>query len=129
MAGIYREDKAKCPAWAVYLGNISYGLFVFHSLAIHIARSFTVEYFPLPTNFAAKVGLVSFNLVGALGLTLGFSVLSYRYLESPFLLLKSGFNRTKPEPKVAQPVPRPAPAPVLEEASRPLVSSGSPALW
>jgi peptidoglycan/LPS O-acetylase OafA/YrhL len=63
-----------------YLGQISYGLYVYHLLTLDIA----------------KVGLLHFTGACpfwqrgaiALPLTVGLAVLSYRFLESPFLKLK-----------------------------------------
>jgi peptidoglycan/LPS O-acetylase OafA/YrhL len=62
----------------VYLGRISYGLYVFHFFFIRL----TAQH--LYTAFAPLV---------AFALTLGFAAASYRFLESPFLRLKQRFAR------------------------------------
>jgi peptidoglycan/LPS O-acetylase OafA/YrhL len=69
---------------AIYLGHISYGLYVYHLLALNVA----------------KIGLL--RLIGecpyllraavALPLTIGLAAISYRFLEAPFLRLKDHSN-------------------------------------
>jgi peptidoglycan/LPS O-acetylase OafA/YrhL len=65
----------------VWLGRISYGLYVFHELAIRTSRiglealGLSVRFTPLP----------------ALALTIATAAVSYRLLESPFLRLKERF--------------------------------------
>jgi peptidoglycan/LPS O-acetylase OafA/YrhL len=73
----------------IYLGKISYGLYVFHSWAIGIAKVILLRFFPsieidsVPY-FAC---LLTLSFLG----TLFMASLSYRYLESPFLRLKDRF--------------------------------------
>lgn len=75
-------DKALIPDWAIYLGRISYGLYVFHVLALHIVGAI-FSHGPL-------FGIVAMPLKGAsaLGLTILLASLSYRYFEAPFLRIK-----------------------------------------
>jgi peptidoglycan/LPS O-acetylase OafA/YrhL len=79
------------PRWLRYLGKISYGLYVWHLLALfltlkllggfpHTARSFIV-----------------FWCLG-LALTIVTSALSYRFLETPLLRLKERFALVKSRP-------------------------------
>jgi peptidoglycan/LPS O-acetylase OafA/YrhL len=60
----------------VYLGRISYGLYVFHTTGIWL-----VSYWWWP-----------FRLPAAFALTLVAAALSYRFFECPFLRLKSHFT-------------------------------------
>ncbi len=75
-------DRRFLPEWAIYFGRISYGLYVFHGLALHLV----VSVFPHYTS----LGSVSMLLKGAaaMGLTILFASLSYRYFETPFLRMK-----------------------------------------
>lgn len=70
----------------VYLGRISYGLYVFHMLGIRTARALLSS---ISAPFAAELAL-------ALVCTLAFAALSYRFIEQPFLQLKSRFSRAQP---------------------------------
>jgi peptidoglycan/LPS O-acetylase OafA/YrhL len=75
---------------AVYLGRISYGLYVFHTLGIALAERLTR---PLLKGWLSG-GAVSSGLVvvTALGLTVAFAAVSYRFLEQPFLKMKARFT-------------------------------------
>jgi peptidoglycan/LPS O-acetylase OafA/YrhL len=73
-------------ALAGYLGKISYGLYVYHMLALALVRR----------SFTAVPALRPFDRFGiepavALPLTIALAAASYRYLESPFLRLKQRF--------------------------------------
>ncbi len=82
----------------VYLGRISYGLYVFHYLAIQTARRWFGVGTQSPLKFAA------FWLC-SLAWTIAAAALSYKKFEAPFLRLKERFTApgglTKPEPWVA----------------------------
>ena len=73
----------------VYLGKISYGLYVYHYLALLLVRlalgSLRVELYPV------------YSLLG-LGLTVAFSTASYQFLELPFLKLKERFTYVHSRP-------------------------------
>lgn len=79
-------------AWAlnnkvvVYLGSISYGIYVFHRPCLWFLKHF---YFG-----AHKTSLVNFVLYWSCGLamTLGIAALSKRYFESPFIRMKQHFT-------------------------------------
>jgi peptidoglycan/LPS O-acetylase OafA/YrhL len=73
-------------SWLVYLGRISYGLYVFHLLALALMMNVSsVPVLGIPINFVLRVGL-SFLLTVAL------AAVSYTWLEQPFLKLKDRFT-------------------------------------
>jgi peptidoglycan/LPS O-acetylase OafA/YrhL len=73
-------------SWLVYLGRISYGLYVFHLFAIaSIAQMLFVPLLGIPLNFELRL-LFSFLL------TVGLAAASYKGLELPFLRLKDRFR-------------------------------------
>ncbi len=74
----------------VYLGRISYGLYVWHVLALAVASLLLRKYSPLHALFA-------------FALTILFSAISYRWLEQPFLRLKKRFTHVASRPVEATP--------------------------
>ena len=76
-------------SWLTYLGRISYGLYVYHAagllVAWHIFRGNSVKI------YAAYA-------FSAFGLTVLFSAISYRWLESPFLKMKERFAVVRSRP-------------------------------
>jgi peptidoglycan/LPS O-acetylase OafA/YrhL len=66
----------------IYLGRISYGLYVFHMAALVVTPAWW-----LPVRVTA-----------AFGLTVAAAVLSYHFLEQPFLRLKRRFTYIRSEP-------------------------------
>lgn len=80
--------------WLVYLGRISYGLYVFHLLAVLIV-------FRLPRDVLFRFGFfpaMTLILASTLALTIGLATLSYYVLERPFLKLKLRFTRVASRP-------------------------------
>jgi peptidoglycan/LPS O-acetylase OafA/YrhL len=70
----------------VYLGRISYGLYVFHLLALAImSQQLFVPVIGLQLGFASR-------LIIAFFLTVVLAAISYRWLERPFLRLKPRFT-------------------------------------
>jgi peptidoglycan/LPS O-acetylase OafA/YrhL len=69
----------------VYLGRISYGLYVFHVLALMCS-----DY--LMPSFRASAGRLALHDLFALMLTVALAAASYRWLETPFLKLKQRFT-------------------------------------
>jgi peptidoglycan/LPS O-acetylase OafA/YrhL len=78
-------DKRMLPAWAVYLGRISYGLYVFHLLVLDGLKDIFIRLLHIPQLSGTMMLL---RAVAGLGLTIVLASVSYRYLESPFLRIK-----------------------------------------
>jgi peptidoglycan/LPS O-acetylase OafA/YrhL len=70
------------PKTVIYLGRISYGLYVFHELMMYLTRRFFSRYVHVPGS----------ALLVELLLTIGVATLSYEYFEKPFLRLKGRFE-------------------------------------
>jgi peptidoglycan/LPS O-acetylase OafA/YrhL len=80
------------PGWAIYLGRISYGLYVFHFLAFDIvARIF-------PHQVAVGSGIMLVKGAAALGIAILLASLSYRFFERPFLRMKERFEIVRSRP-------------------------------
>ncbi len=71
-----------------YLGKISYGLYIWHMLGLELAKKFVTLPLPWMTEW---VDSSIFITMLALVLTISFAATSYRFLETPFLRLKSRF--------------------------------------
>jgi peptidoglycan/LPS O-acetylase OafA/YrhL len=80
----------------VYLGRISYGLYVFHHLALRLVGLAVGRYEPggLP-----GPGAVVTWWIGGFALTLVFAAVSFHFLERPFLRLKARFARVASRPE------------------------------
>jgi len=79
--------------FAVRMGKVSYGLYVYHFIAIGVVQQYLAGHFKgtLPVQWGTFL-LVAFALTAALALT------SYEVLERPFLKLKSRFTHVKSRP-------------------------------
>ncbi len=75
-------DSKQLPAWAIYLGRISFGLYVYHEFAIYVSYSIFGHHVSLSSPAYYLKGVL------AIGLTFLMAVLSYRYFETPFLKMK-----------------------------------------
>jgi peptidoglycan/LPS O-acetylase OafA/YrhL len=71
-----------------YLGKISYGLYIWHMVALELALKALARPIPLLGDW---VDSSTFIAMFALVLTIAISEASYRFLETPFLRLKSRF--------------------------------------
>ncbi|HET8782518.1 MAG TPA: acyltransferase, partial [Pyrinomonadaceae bacterium] len=82
-------------SWLVYLGRISYGLYVFHLLALALIAQMTIlPVLRIPLNFELRL-VLSFLL------TIALAAVSYKVLEQPFLRLKDRFRPTrKPQSQI-----------------------------
>jgi peptidoglycan/LPS O-acetylase OafA/YrhL len=76
------------PNWLVKMGNISFGLYVFHSLALYVC------FFSLGKFAHRHLGAAAtpIQTVVALGILWALSAASHHWLELPFLRLKNRFT-------------------------------------
>jgi peptidoglycan/LPS O-acetylase OafA/YrhL len=79
----------------IYLGQISYGLYVYHLLVLDVVKAGLLRF----------TGECPFWLRGSIGLplTVGIAAISYAWLEAPFLRLKGRRSRTIAPSSAAQP--------------------------
>lgn len=93
-------DAKLLPRWAVYLGRISFGLYVYHRFALYIASALPLECLEtvkVPVRIFLKAGL----LIGLpFGLTVLMATVSYRYFEMPFLKMKKRHSLIESQPIV-----------------------------
>jgi peptidoglycan/LPS O-acetylase OafA/YrhL len=83
LAAFLGVDARLLPHWAIYLGRVSYGLYVFHMFAVYITKHLLIG--PV-ASIASPIYFLKGGIT--LGLTLLMAALSYRYFEKPFLNLK-----------------------------------------
>jgi len=84
LQGFCMIGPSHIPQWVAALGKVSYGLYVYHVLAIAFAKACFD-----PSRGLAYQGA---SAALALGLTATAAVISYEYFESPFLRLKRRFE-------------------------------------
>ena len=81
-----------------YLGNLSYGMYMYHAMVIYVLYHLLYQRVSMETYY-----LIAYPLVVAL--TIAIAALSYRYIEKPFLRLKDrykpGVSHEKPEAPLA----------------------------
>lgn len=84
LQGFCMIGPSHIPQWAASLGKISYGLYVYHVLAVDFSHAL----------FISKHGFLPFaaSVLVALLLTIAAATISYAYVESPFLRLKRRFE-------------------------------------
>jgi len=76
------------PRALAYLGKISYGLYIWHMLGLELAKKAVTLPIPCLGEWADSSVFIAML---ALALTISISAVSYRFLETPFLRLKSRF--------------------------------------
>jgi len=81
------------PRRFIYLGRISYGLYVYHEFAIYITTRFILRQ---ASRIEAPILLLKISI--ELGLTILMAALSYRFFETPFLKMKNRHEVIKSEP-------------------------------
>jgi peptidoglycan/LPS O-acetylase OafA/YrhL len=90
LQGFCMIGPSRMPQWAAYLGKISYGLYVFHVLAIEFARALF--------NPGHRLVYFAVSTLSAFLITVAAAVVSYHFLESPFLRLKGRFEIVNSRP-------------------------------
>ena len=94
--GFLRSDPERWPAWTVYLGKVSYGLYVFHVMAIDLVLAMMNR---MGLTLRTGAGHSGANLLLVFGvklpvamlLTIGVAAVSYSWFETPFLRIKDRF--------------------------------------
>jgi peptidoglycan/LPS O-acetylase OafA/YrhL len=79
------------PGWAIYLGRISFGLYVFHAFAIYEIAWFLPGHrltLAVPNHLLRMILSGGIDFALGMALTIGAASLSYKYLEMPFLKMK-----------------------------------------
>jgi peptidoglycan/LPS O-acetylase OafA/YrhL len=76
-------DTKVLPGWAIYLGRISFGLYVYHQLALSITDHIKIGHVAL---YAVPTYIL--RTILAIGLDVLMAAVSYRYFETPFLRMK-----------------------------------------
>ena len=86
-------EKTQLPRSAIYLGRISYGLYVFHLPVLHLlSHNISIH------RFIFKGENWFFNGLVGLGLTIVVASISYRFFEAPFLRLKNRYQTIESRP-------------------------------
>jgi peptidoglycan/LPS O-acetylase OafA/YrhL len=89
-----KSDPSWSPRALIYLGKISYGLYVFHAMVLQLV-GIILSWFVPSLASAHFVGSLIFQfglrLLLALALTIGVSMISYERYEKSFLKLKDRF--------------------------------------
>lgn len=90
---LFGMSPTRFPEFIVYLGKISYGLYVYHEFAL-AGMTFLRHHVEQSLSAQSKLELILFaaDRVLSFALTIAVAALSYRLLESPFLKLKERFT-------------------------------------
>jgi peptidoglycan/LPS O-acetylase OafA/YrhL len=91
LLAVLRKSDKKANRALVYLGRISYGLYVFHVLALMISDHVVPDQTASLLRYAMRVGV-------ALAATILMAAISFRWLETPFLNLKQRFTHVLSRP-------------------------------
>jgi peptidoglycan/LPS O-acetylase OafA/YrhL len=91
LVAVLNEHAMLRKSALVYLGRISYGLYVFHVLGLMIS-DYTVR------DQTASLGRYILRVSVALATTVGLAAASYRWLETPFLQIKQRFTHVLSRP-------------------------------
>jgi peptidoglycan/LPS O-acetylase OafA/YrhL len=86
-------SRRMLPGWAIYLGRISYGLYVYHLFAAYLTSKLMIGHL---ASYKSPIYLLKGVL--ALGLTVVLAALSYRYFETPFLKMKKRHSVIESQP-------------------------------
>jgi peptidoglycan/LPS O-acetylase OafA/YrhL len=91
LLAVLRNGKRASNPALVYLGRISYGLYVFHVLGLLISDH-------VVSDQTANLWRYSLRVVVALTATIVMAATSFRWLETPFLSLKQRFTHVLSRP-------------------------------
>ena len=91
LLSVLRNEKGGSSRVLVYLGRISYGLYVFHVLGLLISDHVVSDQTASFSRYLLRVGV-------ALAATIAMSAISFRWLETPFLSLKQRFTHVLSRP-------------------------------
>jgi peptidoglycan/LPS O-acetylase OafA/YrhL len=97
LSGFSMLDPSRMPEWAVNLGRISFGLYVYHLLALHLAEH-AIWHWVGRTGLRAYLITFFLQIPISLTITIVAARLSYRFLEKPFLQLKVRFETVHSRP-------------------------------
>jgi peptidoglycan/LPS O-acetylase OafA/YrhL len=90
------------PGWAIYLGRISFGLYVYHDFSLYITKRIPFGHLRIIQaipSYPLRVCLYTCLSIGLpLGLTFAAAALSYRYFETPFLKMKRRHSVIESQP-------------------------------
>jgi peptidoglycan/LPS O-acetylase OafA/YrhL len=93
LVGFLGADSSYFPRWAIYLGRISFGLYAFHGFALFLVDRLFGRFFdtvPVPAFFL--------KILPVVGLDILLASISYRFLETPFLIRKRRYALVPSEP-------------------------------
>ncbi len=91
LLGVLRPHAGSGNRALIYLGRISYGLYVFHVLGLLISDRTIHDQTASLFRYSLRVGV-------ALAVTIAMAAVSYRWLETPFLSLKQRFAHVLSRP-------------------------------
>lgn len=91
LLAVLRNSHRKANPVLVYLGRISYGLYVFHVLGLLISDH-------VIQNQTASLLQYTLRVLVALAVTIAMAAISHRWLETPFLNLKQRFTHVVSRP-------------------------------
>ena len=91
LLSVLRNGKGGSSRVLVYLGRISYGLYVFHVLGLLISDHVVSDQTASSSRYSLRVGV-------ALAATIAMSAISFRWVETPFLRLKQRFTHVLSRP-------------------------------
>jgi peptidoglycan/LPS O-acetylase OafA/YrhL len=89
------------PGWAIYLGRISFGLYVFHDFAIYELAYYLPGHrltLAVPNHLLRMILSGGIDFVIAMIVTILAASLSYKYIETPFLKMKKRHAVIESEP-------------------------------
>ena len=83
-------DSKSLPKWAIYLGRISFGLYVYHEFAIYLTSNLArhLDAVVIQSYLLRALRVIGIELLLPMALTVLMAMLSYHLFETPFLKMK-----------------------------------------